>query len=176
MSRTKKLTFSALSAALCVVALALGAFVPRVTLAMSALAGIFPAVAVVACGYGWGIGASAAAALLGLLLLPDKTGALWFLLFFGHYPFWKLLAERLQTKLGKAWIGWCIKLAGFAACMLLLRALFRTAFAAALPSFLTGAGWIAAVLAALCVCFVLYDIAFSILIGYFRIRILPRFK
>ncbi len=176
MSKTKRLTVSSLVAALCVAALSLTAVIPRVTLALTALAGIFPAVVIIACGFGWGVGTVIAAALIGLLLLPEKTAVLWFVLFFGHYPFWKLVIERLQTRLGKPWLGWIMKVAGFAACMMLLFFLFNAAFTSAVPMSLSSNVLKAAALGILCVCFILYDVAFSILIGFFRIRILPRLR
>ena len=67
-------------AALCVACMALSLLIPRVTLAITALAGIFPAVVVITCGCGWAAGASAVAAALGLLCAldgrpePDFTG------------------------------------------------------------------------------------------------------
>ena len=177
MSSTKKLTFSALIAALSLLCLAGSALLPRITLSLAALAGLFPAAAVIVCGYGWAAGASAAAAVLALLLLPDKTAGIWFACFFGHYPIWKALIERFQTQKGKPWLGWTLKLLGFAACMAVLYYLFRGFFASAIPFDLTASptGLILAALVLLAA-FVVYDIAFSILIGFFRIKILPKLK
>ena len=177
MSRTRKLTFSALIAALCVLFLAGSLLLPRVTLSLAALAGLFPAAVVIVCGYGWAAGASAVAALLALLLLPDKTAGIWFLFFFGHYPIWKAAIERFQTQQGKPLYGWILKLAGFAVCMLLLFYLFNRLFAAAIPyaftEYRTGY-YILSI--ALLLGFFLYDVAFSILIGWFRIKVLPKLK
>ena len=175
MSRTRKLTLSAMISALCAACMTLSLLIPRVTLGVTALAGIFPAAAVLACGYGWAAGASTVAAFLGLLLLPEKTAPLWFVFFFGHYPIWKALIEGLQTRLGKPWLGWLLKLLGFAACAGLLLIVFRAVFTAALPEQLLGTRfgpWLLA--AGLTAAFVFYDIAFSGLIGYFRVKILPR--
>lgn len=175
MTRTKKLTLSALVAALCVVCMAGSAILPRVTLSLAALAGVFPAVAVIVCGYGWAAGTSLAAALLALLLLPDKTAGVWFACFFGHYPLWKALIERMQTKLGKPVLGWTLKLIGFAACMALLYFAFKSLFTAAVPyDYSQNAVGPVVLVGALLAAFVIYDIAFSILIGFFRIRILPK--
>ena len=176
MSRVKKLTFSAMVAALCVAVMFLSSLVPRATLAITALAGIFPAVIVILCGYGWAAGCAVVAGALGLLVLPNKTSALWFVFFFGHYPIWKAAVERLQTKLGKPLIGWALKLVGAAVCLILLYFLFRSGFLAAIPSAVLGKAGVMVVCLILAICFVLYDIAFSILIGYFRIHILPRFQ
>ena len=164
MSRVKKLTFSAMVAALCVAVMFLSSLVPRATLAITALAGIFPAVIVILCGYGWAAGCAVVAGALGLLLLPNKTSALWFVFFFGHYPIWKAL------------IGWALKLIGAAVCLVLLYFLFRSGFLAAIPTAVLGKAGVMVVCLILAICFVLYDIAFSILIGYFRIHILPRFQ
>ena len=175
MSRTKKLTLSAMVAALCVVCLAGSTLLPRVTLSLAALAGIFPALTVLACGCGWAAGAASAAVLLALLLLPDKTAGVWFLCFFGHYPIWKSLIERYQTKTENPALGWTLKLIGFFVFLALLYFLFRDSFLGAIPQL--ASGWaIWALALALALCFVAYDIAFSILIGYFRIKILPKLK
>ena len=176
MSRTRKLTLSAMVAALCVALMYLSVLVPRVSLAITALAGIFPAAVVIVCGSGWAAGTFVTAAALGLLLLPEKTAPLWFAFFFGHYPIWKAAVERLQTKLGKPLIGWALKLVGAAVCLALLYFLFRSGFLAAIPSAVLGKAGVMVVCLILAICFVLYDIAFSILIGYFRIHILPRFQ
>ena len=177
MSRTKKLTLSALIAALSVLCLGLSALLPRVTLSLAALAGIFPAVTVIACGYGWAAGGSAVAAALALLLLPEKTAAVWFVCFFGHYPLWKALIERFQTEQHKPLYGWILKVLGFALCMVVLYYVFRAFFASAIPyDFTASAAGPILVAAVLLVAFVVYDIAFSILIGFFRIKILPKLK
>lgn len=177
MSNTKKLSFSALIAAMSVLCLAGGALLPRISLSLAALAGLFPAAAVIVCGYGWAAGASVAAAALALLLLPDKTAGIWFACFFGHYPIWKALIERMQTQLGKPLYGWVLKLLGFALCVGVLYVLFSGFFAAAIPyDFTASPTGPILVAAALLAAFVAYDIAFSILIGWFRIKVLPKLK
>ena len=175
MSKTKKLTLSAMVTALCVICLAGSAMLPRVTLSLAALAGIFPAVTVIACGYGWAAVSAAAAAILALLLLPDKTAGVWFAFFFGHYPIWKALIEDLQTRLGKIAVGMALKLLGFAACMTVLYFVFGTLFANAIPyDFTENAIGPAVLIGALLAAFVIYDIAFTRLINWFRIKVLPK--
>lgn len=175
MSRTKKLTLTAMIASLCLLCLAGSSLLPRVTLSLSALAGIFPAATVIVCGKGWAACGSVVAAALALLLLPDKTAGVWFACFFGHYPIWKALIEGLQTRLRKPWLGWLLKLLGFAACMLLLYLVFSDLFAAAIPyavsQHLAGPFIL---IAALLGAFAVYDRAFSILIAFFRAKILPK--
>ena len=177
MSPTKKLTLSAMIAAICVICMALGSVLPQMRLPMAALAGLFPAAAVLACGYGWAAGVFGAASALALLLLGDKTAAVWFLCFFGHYPIWKALIERWQTEHQKPLVGWILKLMGFALCMSLLVLIFGKLFAAAIPfdfSEFTAGPYI--LLIVLPLAFVLYDLAFSILIGWFRLNVLPKIK
>lgn len=177
MNRTKKLTISALIAALCVIFLAGSLLLPRITLSLAAFAGLFPAVVVIVCGYGWAAGASAAAAALALLLLPEKTAGIWFLCFFGHYPIWKALIERWQTEHNNPLLGWLMKLLGFALCMSLLVLLFGKLFAAAIPfQFNEYSAGPYIILIILPLAFVLYDVAFSILIGWFRLKVLPKIK
>lgn len=177
MKSAKKLTLSALVAALCVVCLALGAFLTRISLSLAALAGIFPAAVVILCGYGWAAGSALTAAILALLLLPDKTAGIWFICFFGHYPIWKALIERFQTERKQPWLGWLLKLLGFGGCMALLYLAFGSFFTAGIPFDFgsTAAGPILLILGLL-VAYVIYDVAFSILIGWFRINILPKLK
>ena len=143
--------------------MALSLLIPRVTLAITALAGIFPAVVVITCGCGWAAGASAVAAALGLLILPDKTAPLWFVIFFGH-----------RNRLGKPWLGWVFKLACAALCLSGLWLLFRGVFVTAAPLKIAGTAGVVLLILALAAAFVSYDIACSILIGYFRVKILPR--
>ena len=179
MSRTKKLTMSALVAALCTVALLIGSVFPTMALSMAALAGIFPAAVVIVCGYGWAAGVYAVVTLLGFLLLPNKGSTALFLCFFGHYPIWKALIEAWQTKMEKPMLGWIMKLLGAALCLAILYVLFRTLlFAGENPILFSSEnpmimlGLFAAMLAG----FGVYDIAFSILIGYFRVNILPKLQ
>lgn len=176
MSRVKKLTFTAMITALCIAVPYAALLLPGMRLAFAALAGIFPAAVVIVCGPGWAGGCWAAASLLGLLLLPDKAAALWFVCFFGHYPIWKGLIERLQTKLGKPWLGWLLKLAGAALCVLILWLILRDSFLGAAPYLRRGGVTPVLFCLGLAAAFVAYDVAFSILIGYFRVKILPRIR
>lgn len=164
MSRVRKLALSALLVALSTALLYGASLLPAAQLAVIAAAGLLPAVAVIHCGLGWSAGVYAASSILALLLLPDKLAALWYLLVFGHYGILKSLIERLKRPA----VQWGLKLAVFAAVMGLMYLLFRSQFLAALPEYSV---WI--LFAALLVCFVLYDIAFSALISVYNRRIAP---
>lgn len=162
MSRTKKLALCAMLSAIGVLILAASGLAFPVRLSLAALAGLIPAIAVLHCGLFWSLGTYAVTAALSLLLLPEKTGAVWYLLFFGHYPVAKSLIERIPNLAAQ----WIAKLCFFAGCMALLFFLFRELFFAALPDQTL---WI--LLAALCAAFILYDIAFTALVSFYRRRI-----
>lgn len=162
MNSTRKLALCAMLAAIGVLILWVSGVAIPVQLSLAALAGLIPAIAVVHCGLFWSLGTYAVTSALALLLLPEKGGALWYLLFFGHYPVVKSLLERIPNRI----LCWLSKLAAFEACMTLLYFLFRKAFFAALPD---EALWI--LLPALCFAFVLYDIAFSALVSFYDRRI-----
>lgn len=167
MRSVKKLTVSAILTALCVIFLAGGSFVPNMALSFVAASALLPAVAVIQCGYFWAAAVYAASGLLALLLLPDKTCALWFLIVLGHYGIFKSLIERLKSPV----IEWLLKILLFGALLLVLFFLFRTVFRGVLPQY---SEWI--LLGGLLVCFVLYDIAYSALISFYLRRIRPHIK
>ena len=164
MSRVRKLTTSALLAALGVLVLLFSSLLPTMALPFAAFAGLLPAAVVLHCGLGWGLGSAVVTATLALLLLPNKTGAVWYAVFFGHYPVVKSLLERISKQI----LCWLAKLGVFAVCTAALYFLLRGFFFAALPE---QALWI--LLPALTVGFILYDIAFSALVSVYSRRIAP---
>lgn len=167
MKPTKKLTVSAILSALCVLLLYLGSVMPSLGISFVAAAALLPAVSVIHCGCFWAAGVYVAAGILALLLLPDKSCAVWFLMVFGHYGILKSRIERLNKPMAE----WALKLAVFGVCICGIYFLFRTAFVGMLPKY--GAGIL---FAALAVCFVLYDIAFSALISFYGRRIKPHIQ
>ena len=155
---TKKLTRAALMTAVAAAILILGGYIPRGGLALAALAALAGAAVLIECGLGWAVGHYIAAAILGLLLCPDKVPALWYVFVFGPWPVLKHLIERLQHPV----LRWTVKLAVFAACAAGLYFAFSAAFTGALPQI----PWYL-LLPALCAVFAAYDIAFSRLIGLY---------
>ena len=81
----------------------------KMRLALIAIAGLLPALAVMAYGLGWGLISFAVTAVLALLILPVKDAAAVYCLFFGHYPVVKSLIERLD----RLWLEWVLKLLWF---------------------------------------------------------------
>ena len=162
MKRVNKLTLAAMLTALAVVLVWLASVMPRGGLALVAVAGIVLAAVVMECGLLWAALHYAAVSILALLLVPVKTMALWYVFVLGHYGIFKALIERIRV----VWLQWVCKLALFAAAVVLFYRLFAAAFAAALPA--AGIGVLMPVLA---VVFVVYDLAFSRLIGFYEHRI-----
>ena len=166
--QTKSLTVTAVAAALSVVLLYLGSLFPSGQAGFAAVACLLGIAVVIACGLGWGVLHYVAAGALALLLLPDKTVALLYAVFFGYYPVIKSLAERCHGRP----LEWGIKLAVFNAALTVLLFALRAAFlperAADLPT--------AAVYLLLNVVFVVFDIGLSRLIVFYENRIAKYLK
>ena len=94
MNRTKKLAFSAIVTALCVVFLYVGALFDVLDLSAAALASICVLWVMVEFGARWALAVYAAASLLALLMLPVKLPAVLFAGLFGYYPPLKALYEQ----------------------------------------------------------------------------------
>lgn len=160
--QTKKLAWTALMSALGAAFLYLASVLPTGGIGVTAVAGILPALVVLRCGLSWSLMHYVVVTLLALLLLPDKTFALWYALVLGHYGIVKSLIERLR----KPVLEWILKLGVYALCMAVLLALFRAAFLAVLPN------WnLPLLLAGLAIVFILYDIGFSGVLAVFQRRI-----
>ncbi|MGI6497686.1 MAG: hypothetical protein ACOX0U_02395 [Oscillospiraceae bacterium] len=102
--------------------------------------------------------------LLALLFLPAKECVLLYALLFGHYPMLKSLIERLR----KPVLEWCCKLALFNGLLSILYFVFRMLFLSAIPE-----AWAqtAIIYVGGNIAFVLYDICFSQLAGWYTRRI-----
>ena len=167
--RTKYLTVSAMLAALSVVVLMLGSFVEVLDLSTAAFASILCLYAVIEIGgvYPWMIWL--VTSVLGILLLPVKTPAIFYALFAGFYPILKAKLEKLRAS-----VSWILKLLTFHVCL--------AAMVAALLLFVPGGlvfegwWWLPVATYALClVCFVAYDIALTRVITFYLIRLHHRF-
>ncbi len=162
MKKTGKLTKSALLTALSVILVCCASWLPTGRLALPALAALVTAAVVIECGTGWAAGHYAAVCALALLLSSDKTMPLCYAFLFGHYAIFKHWIERVSALM----LQWGLKLLVCYGCMSLLYALFSAAFAAVFPPI--PLYWLAS---ALGLVFVLYDIAFSGLIGLYLRRV-----
>ena len=102
---TKRLTVSAMLAALGVVIMSLGALIESLDLTTAALASMLCIYAVIELGRGYPWMIWAVTSLLSLLLLPyPKTPALFYVLM-GAYP---IIKEKLEKR--PRWLCFCLKL------------------------------------------------------------------
>ena len=159
---TQKLTRAGILTAVAAVFLFAGAWVPRGGIALAALACLVGAAVLIECGLWWAVGHYLVTALLGLLLSPDKTPALWYALVLGPWPVLKHLIERLDSPIAR----WALKLAVFCACTAALYFLFSAAFAASMPQMP-----VYLLLPVLAAVFIVFDVAFTRLIGLYMRRV-----
>jgi len=154
---TRRLTASAILAALGVVLLLLGSFVQVLDLSMAAIASILVVFAVIEIGGKYPMLIYAVTSVLSLLLLPVKTAALIYFVFAGYYPILKAVLEGRLTKP----VAWLLKVVIFGAAV-------AVGLFAAGKLFFMDLSWIFAnwwFLLCLLPVFVLYDIALTRLIS-----------
>lgn len=164
--RTRLLAESAMLTALSTVLLYLSGIMPTLKLALAAIAGLLPAAVVIRYGAKDGFLTYAATVLLAVLLLPGKSGTVFYAFLFGHYPMVKSYIERLR----KPVLEWALKLAVFNACLLATALLFSAAFESVIPG-----AYVWAVFIAGSAVFALYDIGFSRLVAAYGGLIKKRF-
>ena len=151
-------------AALQIVLMYVGTVVPSWKLALTAMAGVINAAVLIECGVGSSVICFAAVSVLGALILPQKSLAFLYIVFFGYYPLLKSAIERIR----KRGLEWAAKLVVFnLACALCMTAL-RFGFVSdiSLPDIALAVLWLG-----LNVVFVIYDIGLTQLIGLYIQRI-----
>ena len=161
--KTRSLTLSALFAALTIVVLYISVLWPTGQLALSAVASFFTVAAVIESGIFYGVYVYAVSAILGFILLPDKTVPLYYILFFGYYPIAKSLIERIE----KTPFQWVLKLLVFVAALTVMWLFVRVLlidYVWSIPNALI-------VYAVGCAVFVLYDYGYSKAIGLYLGRV-----
>lgn len=169
-AKTRKLTTCAMLSALGVVLLWLGSMVELVDISMAVIASLFCVFAVIEYGGSAPWLVFGVTGILSLILLPQKTPALMYLLFFGYYPIFK---EKLEKR--PKITAWILKEVIFnvALVLMLLLSHFTLMTADAADSMLLF--YIAfAVLAELA--FPVYDIALTRLISLYIYRLRKRFR
>ena len=102
ISTTKKLSFSAITCALGVILLFMGAIIETVDISMAALASFLIIACMIEMGGYYPLLVYLATATLSFLLLPNKTVVLIYGMFFGFYPIIKKYLERLPIAM--CWI------------------------------------------------------------------------
>lgn len=109
MNRTIQVAFCGVIAALSTVIMLIAGVVPVASYALPALAGVFSMVIVMEMQIGWAFAVYGVTAALSILLVPDKSAALLYVIFFGYYPIVKALIERIKWKP----VAYLVKLAVF---------------------------------------------------------------
>ena len=168
--KTKYLAVSAMLCALGVILLSLGSLIEVLDISVACIASLLCIYAVIEIGgvYPWLIWA--VTSVLAMILLPQKTPAVFYACFAGFYPILKEKLEKRPTKVALP-----VKLLVFHASLLLMYAGMKL-FA---PAALEGDGYTWIYLAAYAVSFgvfFLYDIALTRLITLYLYRFRNRFK
>lgn len=162
MKKTKKLALAAILSALGVVVLLLGSIITVLDLTAVALASILIMLAVIEIRGAYPYLIWLVTGVLSMLLLPDKFGALVYLVFGGIYPIFKAMYERLHPALS-----WILKFGTFNAMLAIMiliasyvMGLTETGLAFTLPVF------------ALCnFTFFIYDIATTHLVTLYLVKL-----
>ena len=168
---TKKLTICAMLSALGVVLLYLGSLVEVLDISMAAIASLTCIIAVIEYGKSAPWAVFGVTAILSLILLPNKTPAALYALFFGFYP---ILKEKIE-KCARV-ISWVIKEIIFNVCLVGMCVALYYFSTTGQNTLLSSPLMIAATVVAAEAVFVLYDIALTRLISFYIINLRQRFK
>lgn len=159
------LAIGAIVSALAVVLLYISCLLPTLQLTVVAIAGILSAAVVIESGAARAALVYVCVSILSLLLLPDKSSAVFYVFFFGHYPIVKYEVERIRKPI----LGWSIKILCGNLCIgaiALLLALFFPEWSFEYPLWIV---WVLGIAV-----FVLFDLALTKLIVYYQFRIRPK--
>lgn len=169
MKKSYEIALGGVIAALSVVMLVLATLLPVADMVFPAAAGVLLIAAVFELGQGGALLIFAAVSVLSLLLPVDKTAALYYILFFGHYPIVKTYLERIPNRV----LRWTAKFLLFNLCagaaLLLAVYLFQTPVQ--LFKRLPLAGGIALTVLCFNLAFAVYDIAVLRLAEQYRLRL-----
>lgn len=150
---------SGLMTALSTFFLYIAPLVPTNRIAVTAVAGLFPMVALLASGRSAAILCWIGSSVLGFVLAPEKWLVLVYLVFFGPYPIVKSMLESCRKRAFE-WIG---KVAFFNVVLALLWFGIRSLVFPVLPEFLNSAVLVFLVMNAV---FFVYDLGLSQLIAF----------
>lgn len=181
--KTKKLTLSAVLCALGVVLLSIGSLIQTVDLSAAALASFLCIFAVIELGgaYSWAV--YAVTGLLAVILTPYGMAGWFYIAFFGYYPMIKEKTERLSKPL--AWIIKVLTLntALFVCVVISYLLFFAKSGGGLLDAFFKifgdadfGKIFAFAMVAAVNVVFVIYDIALTLMISTYINKLRHKFK
>ena len=163
-SKASKVAYPAILGAISLVFVYIASIVPSGNWGFVAIAGVFPAAAVISVGVKAGFLCWAGVSILAFLLLPGKFCALLYCALFGLYPLIKALIERLRRRALEC----ILKLVFFNAAFTLIYLIMRAAVLDSLPSAL-GITWLLYVVGT--IVFLIYDFGFTKLIVFYIARI-----
>lgn len=164
----KKIVVSGVLVALSVIILYLGCAIEVLDLTMSAIVSLLVVIIVIEMGYKYAWMTYLATAILSLVLLPQKSPAIFYACFMGFYPIIKSYIERINS----AFLRWTVKLvtgnAALALMFLLMSLFVPDEFESGLILIVT---YILGIMA-----FIMYDVALSKLITLYFVRIRETIK
>lgn len=163
-ANASKVAYPAILGAISLIFIYLASVVPTGNWGFVAIAGLFPAAAVISVGLKAGFLCWAGASILAFLLLPGKFCALLYAALFGLYPMVKSLIERLR-RMGLEYL---LKLLFFNAVFTLIYLLMGAAVLDSLSQQLSVV-WLLYLVGN--IVFLIYDFGFSKLIGFYIARI-----
>ena len=163
------MTLPALFSALAAGSLYIASLWPTGQPGLAAVASLFVAAAVIETGLGSGLSVFIVSSALGMLIVPDRTAPLLFVLFFGYYPLVKSLSERLRGAVRP----WILKLAVFNAALTVAWFLLTELVAGFLGDFTPGL-WL--IYLAGNIVFVVFDYGYTKLIWFYINRVSKHFK
>ena len=159
-----KIAYPAVLGAVSLTFIYLGALMPSGKWGMVALAGLFPAAAVISVGMKAGFLCWAGTSILAFILLPVKFCALLYAVLFGLYPMLKSLIEGCR----KTGLGYILKLTFFNLAFTLVFVAMKGAVLGSLPTALDSV-WMMYLVGN--IVFLAYDFGFSKLIAIYIARI-----
>lgn len=159
-----KVAYPAIFGALSLILVYAGSIAPSGNWGIVAVAGLFPAAAVISVSLKAGALCWAGVSILALLMIPDKFCALMYAVLFGLYPIAKAGIERIGRKVPE----YLLKLLFFNAAFTVLYLTMKVAVLDSLPSALSVV-WVIYLVGN--VVFLAYDFGFSKLISLYIARI-----
>ena len=164
----KRIVVSGVLVALSVIILYLGCAIEVLDITMSAIVSLLVVVIVIEMGYSYAWLTYIASAILSVILLPQKSPAIFYACFMGFYPILKSYIERI----GSGLVRWIIKLiVGNVAIGLMLAILLIF-----IPDEFEGGAMLLITYVLALAAFVMYDIALSKLITLYFKMIRDRIK
>ena len=166
--KVRNLTLSALYCAFAVISIYLASIFPTGQLGLTAIASLFVAAVVIEAGISYSISVYIVTSFISILIVPYRVTAFLFILFFGYYPIFKSLIEKLSIVVVQFLAKFLVFNVSLTAIWFLFSELFFASFNVS-----EDRHFILLVLIYVCgnVIFLLYDYGFSKLIWFYINRI-----